>query len=402
MTSLITGILSLGVLSGFGTSGGVQPERATALVPEEVLRACVVDGQGRAVPGAMVGTFLTRREGEPPGEGPFIASILAKIEAPSTTTDRDGCLAIPGDALFYGEDDVREKALIAMTPDASTMGMVRISRDSLGSTVRLTLEPVIRVVVSTRSTSLEALGRSLEWSNVYVNLPGRLRVMGIDSRTGTHEILLPPGEYELDVYGTETYSVKPAPTLRLAPGGEDVSLRADLPATRLASLVGKPAPELTTIKGWKNVEVAGGTPSGGVTLGDLRGKVVLLDFWGYWCGPCVHSMPALFDLHDRYHDKGLVIIAVHDDSVESIADMDARLDEIRRTLWAGRDLPFAVALDGGGPTPIPDTDEFARGATTASYGIQAFPTQIIIDRDGTVVGRRRKGHADQLPALLDR
>jgi thiol-disulfide isomerase/thioredoxin len=115
-------------------------------------------------------------------------------------------------------------------------------------------------------------------------------------------------------------------------GQREYKLQVDLPP-HLApeSLIGQRAPEFRQIKAWKN--------GGPVRLEDLRGKVVVLDFWGYWCGPCLGSMPRLMALHDKYEDKGLVIIAVHDDSVKSIEEMDAKLEEPKRLAWAGRDLP---------------------------------------------------------------
>ena len=142
-------------------------------------------------------------------------------------------------------------------------------------------------------------------------------------------------------------------------------------------MVGRAAPELRKIKDWKN--------GGPVTLAGLRGKVVLLDFWGSWCGPCKGSMQELMKLHDRFKDKGLVIIAVHDDSVASIAEMDQKLESVRKDIWGGRDLPFLVALDGGGRTRIPGTGEFTRGATNAAYHVVLYPTSYLIGRDGTVL-----------------
>jgi hypothetical protein len=100
-------------------------------------------------------------------------------------------------------------------------------------------------------------------------------------------------------------------------------------------------------------------------------------------------MPNLMKLHDEFKDKGLVIIAVHDDSADSIQDMEKKLETVRHEAWAGwgeRDLPFLVALDGGGPTRIKYSSATARGATTAAYGIHSFPTTIAIGRDGRVVG----------------
>ncbi len=129
------------------------------------------------------------------------------------------------------------------------------------------------------------------------------------------------------------------------------------------SLLGKPAPELTGIKEWKN--------GGPVKLSELRGKVVLLDFWGYWCGPCNRIMPNLMELHDTFKDRGLVIIAIHDFSVDSIEEMDAKLGETRKKLWAGRDIPFLLGLDSG--------------ETIADYGIVGWPTTLLIDRDGKVL-----------------
>lgn len=141
---------------------------------------------------------------------------------------------------------------------------------------------------------------------------------------------------------------------------------------------GQQAPEFQKIKGWRNNKP--------MKMSELRGKVVLLDFWNYACPPCVRDMPKLMDLHERYSDDGLVVIGIHADMVESIEEMEQKLAKDKKKIWKGRDIPFPVALDGGGKTLIKGTNQTSIGATTAAYGVLSFPTKILIDKDGKLLG----------------
>lgn len=69
----------------------------------------------------------------------------------------------------------------------------------------------------------------------------------------------------------------------------------------LAALIGKPAPDLN-VEEWAN-----GSP---LTADELKGKVVLLDFWAIWCGPCVATFPHLREWQEKYSEKGLVIVGM--------------------------------------------------------------------------------------------
>lgn len=69
----------------------------------------------------------------------------------------------------------------------------------------------------------------------------------------------------------------------------------------LAALIGKPAPK------WNVEDWANGSP---LSAEELKGKVVLLDFWAIWCGPCVATFPHLREWQEKYSDKGLVIIGM--------------------------------------------------------------------------------------------
>jgi thiol-disulfide isomerase/thioredoxin len=99
-----------------------------------------------------------------------------------------------------------------------------------------------------------------------------------------------------------------------------------------------------------------------VRLADLRGKVVYLDFWASWCGPCKQSFPWMNELQSHYGSKGLQIVAV---------DVDTHSDDARAFLAA---LPpqFRVAFDSQGVTP-------------RQYAIRGMPTSVLIGPDGKVL-----------------
>jgi hypothetical protein len=89
----------------------------------------------------------------------------------------------------------------------------------------------------------------------------------------------------------------------------------------------------------------------------------------------------LFRLHDKYKDKGLVIVSVHIDEggeVDTVEKLDARTKMYRDGIWKGRDLPFAVALCSG-------LDNHTDG-NPVHYGVPYYPTTIFIDRSGKVLG----------------
>ncbi|MHC5536989.1 redoxin domain-containing protein [Singulisphaera rosea] len=145
-------------------------------------------------------------------------------------------------------------------------------------------------------------------------------------------------------------------------------------------MTGKPAPEI------ESTDLRTGRP---VRLADFRGKVVLLDFWGFWCGPCIRDMPKLMDLHRRFEGRPLVIIGLHDGSIQSEAEYDQKITFARDRFWGGRDLPFHVLLDRRHPKKEGEHGTIGTGVTVERYSILEFPTLLIIDRDGTVVGKSR-------------
>jgi thiol-disulfide isomerase/thioredoxin len=269
-------------------------------------------------------------------------------------------------------------------------GFAVVKGNDLGKEVELKLTPVCRVHGRIKSADLNNLGQKVEWTNVYVTYfyNGCIynQSLSCSSRQGMFEFLLPNNEYQLYAYGTRLYEKEKDIKVRF--WQKEKKIDFDLPADRLAYLIGKQAPELQQIKGWIN--------SKPIKLADLRGKVVLLDFWGTWCGPCVQVIPELIDLHEKYQDKGLVIIGIHTDSMNSVEDLEKEINKLSKERWDDRKIPFAIALDGGGKCKIERTKLTSNGATTAAYGIQGWPTIVLIDKQNKVVDQYDPGANTEL------
>ena len=141
---------------------------------------------------------------------------------------------------------------------------------------------------------------------------------------------------------------------------------------RLRGLVGQPLDLPGTLLDGAAVDQAG-----------LAGKVVLVDFWATWCGPCVAEIPRVRDLYDRYHDRGFQVVGVSLDD-----DHDAL-----EAFVADHEIPWPIIVDA--------RDE--AGGLARRYGITAIPTMILVGRDGTVLSTEARGRrleellAEQFP-----
>ncbi len=119
---------------------------------------------------------------------------------------------------------------------------------------------------------------------------------------------------------------------------------------------GKPAPALD-IEKWLEPRDAG--PH---AWHDLRGKVVVVEFWATWCGPCVAAIPHLNELVEKFENQPAQFISVSDED-----------EAVVKKFLAARPIKGWLALD---------TDR----STFKGYGVEGIPTTVLVDKSGLIIG----------------
>jgi thiol-disulfide isomerase/thioredoxin len=146
------------------------------------------------------------------------------------------------------------------------------------------------------------------------------------------------------------------PAVRQSVQGQDAAKR--LVVLRNQPVIGRAAPDFS-------IADTAGTK---FSLAAQRGQYVLLDFWGHWCGPCIEAMPKVKALHAQYTGK-LAIIGI---AMEDASDATLWKKAIRKHEIPGLQLSEL---------------QQAKGPVISGYNITAFPTYMLLDRQGIVIAR---------------
>ena len=308
----------------------------------EVVTGVVLSEAGEVVAGAQVGTALR------------LAATTEKIETmlgygPSTVvSNAAGAFTIPAATIRY------TKVLVARGSDGSMGFVVRNANEpvkiQLGPPALLEIE-IVKAFGSTRkpiSFDLMADGSAVGYASMAF---------------GKAHFIVPRGSMEL--HASDPECVTSITPLSFEPA-KTTHLKIALKPTSWARNLGKPAPGFTPTD-VQNLRA-------GQSLDALHGKWVLVDFWATWCLPCIEQMPKLisfYDTHAAMRDR-FEIIAVHSSDAASLAAIRDQYDKFIAHGW-GKELPFPLVFD-------------STGKTHKLWGVEAYPTTLLIDPEGRLVG----------------
>jgi thiol-disulfide isomerase/thioredoxin len=126
----------------------------------------------------------------------------------------------------------------------------------------------------------------------------------------------------------------------------------------------------------------------------LRGKVVLIDFWATWCGPCIEEIPNVVATYEQYHAQGFEIVGISFDQAPDPAHPARRQKTAEQVLAFTREhrMPWPQFYDGS----------YWENPYGKQYGVRGIPAMFLLDKQGLVVSTNARGRklAEEVKRLL--
>ena len=392
----------------------VSTAARTAVSAEIPVRGRIVDESGAPVVGAAVGYYWRANGSGRDKDGKVLD--LSRSENVKEFWAHLGEMVPAGDAPCVSGPDGRFElktpdayhAVMAVDRSNRRGGLVTLPKGRESDPVEIRVGPLVRVFGSIEGPS----GTSRPtWTHVYTLLPEDptrpldvIRLVGCGSFEARFEMWLPPGRYTLQAYddtvGTDSPHAVPDKVIDLDAGTPEVDLgalilektppgvRARVEQSRVKGTLG----DYKTMYGkrppkWRVLDARG--VSRDLTLDDLKGKWVLLEFWGLSCRPCLKTgLPGLMKFYEDHAARRdrfeiLAVCVDPDDELKSMAEVDRALKPIVENEWGGKTLPFPVLL-------VPGYE------TWELFGLDGLGQKLLIDPEGRVVEGDEKFLAEKL------